>query len=125
PQAARREQRLPHSNIGMIIKRILRIPHPVEHPMSDIIIAGAKRTAIGSFLGQFNGVPTPTLGAAAIRGALEHAGLAADKVDETIMGCVLPAGLGQAPARQASRAAGLPDAAGRRTLNKACGSGVT
>lgn len=92
--------------------------------MSDIIIAGAKRTAIGSFLGQFNGVPTPTLGAAAIRGALEHAGLSADKVDETIMGCVLPAGLGQAPARQASRAAGIPDAAGCTTVNKVCGSGM-
>ena len=92
--------------------------------MSDIIIAGARRTAIGSFLGQFNGVPTPTLGAAAIRGALEHAGLAADKVDETIMGCVLPAGLGQAPARQASRAAGIPDAAGCTTINKVCGSGM-
>ncbi|HIY70904.1 MAG TPA: acetyl-CoA C-acyltransferase [Candidatus Luteimonas excrementigallinarum] len=92
--------------------------------MSDIIIAGAKRTAIGSFLGQFNGVSTPTLGAAAIRGALEHAGLAADKVDETIMGCVLPAGLGQAPARQASRAAGIPDAAGCTTINKVCGSGM-
>ena len=92
--------------------------------MSDIIIAGAKRTAIGSFLGQFNGVPTPTLGAAAIRGALEHAGISADKVDETIMGCVLPAGLGQAPARQASRAAGIPDAAGCTTVNKVCGSGM-
>ena len=92
--------------------------------MSDIIIAGAKRTAIGSFLGQFNRVPTPTLGAAAIRGALEHAGLAADQVDETIMGCVLPAGLGQAPARQASRAAGIPDAAGCTTINKVCGSGM-
>ena len=92
--------------------------------MSDIIIAGAKRTAIGSFLGQFNGVPTPTLGAAAIRGALEHAGLSADKGDETIMGCVLPAGLGQAPARQASRAAGIPDAAGCTTVNKVCGSGM-
>ncbi|MGO1541006.1 MAG: thiolase family protein [Luteimonas sp.] len=92
--------------------------------MSDIIIAGARRTAIGSFLGQFNGVPTPTLGAAAIRGALEHSGLAADQVDETIMGCVLPAGLGQAPARQASRAAGIPDAAGCTTINKVCGSGM-
>ena len=92
--------------------------------MSDIVILGAKRTAIGSFLGQFNGVPTPTLGAAAIRGALEHAGLAADQVDEVIMGCVLPAGLGQAPARQASRAAGVPDAAGSTTINKVCGSGM-
>src|SRR5690606_11544425 len=64
------------------------------------------------------------LGAAAIKGALEHAGIAPDEVDETIMGCVLPAGLGQAPARQASRAAGIPDAAGCTTINKVCGSGM-
>lgn len=92
--------------------------------MSDVVIVGAKRTAIGSFLGQFTGVPTPALGTAAIRGALEHAGLAADQVDEVIMGCVLPAGLGQAPARQASRGAGIPDAAGCTTINKVCGSGM-
>ena len=92
--------------------------------MSDIVIVGAKRTAIGSFLGQFTGVPTPTLGATAIEGALAHAGLAADQVDEVIMGCVLPAGLGQAPARQASRGAGIPDAAGCTTINKVCGSGM-
>lgn len=92
--------------------------------MSDVVIVGAKRTAIGSFLGQFTGVPTPTLGAVAITGALDHAGLAADQVDEVIIGCVLPAGLGQAPARQASRAAGIPDAAGCTTINKVCGSGM-
>ncbi|HVI59834.1 MAG TPA: acetyl-CoA C-acyltransferase [Luteimonas sp.] len=92
--------------------------------MSDIVIVGARRTAIGSFLGQFTGVPTPTLGAAAIEGALGQAGLAADQVDEVIMGCVLPAGLGQAPARQASRAAGIPDATGCTTINKVCGSGM-
>jgi len=92
--------------------------------MSDVVIVGAKRTAIGSFLGQFTGVPTPTLGTTAIRGALEHAGLAADQVGEVIMGCVLPAGLGQAPARQASRGAGIPDAAGCTTINKVCGSGM-
>ncbi|GAA4868147.1 acetyl-CoA C-acyltransferase [Luteimonas vadosa] len=92
--------------------------------MSDIVIVGAKRTAIGSFLGQFTGVPTPTLGAAAITGALEHAGVAPDQVDEVIVGCVLPAGLGQAPARQASRAAGIPDATGCTTINKVCGSGM-
>ena len=79
--------------------------------MSDIVIAAAKRTAIGSFLGQFTGVPSPTLGAAAIEGALTHARLAADPLEAAIMGCVLPAGLGQAPARQAARAAGMPDAA--------------
>ena len=92
--------------------------------MSDVVIVGARRTAIGSFLGQYTGVPTPALGTAAIRGALEHAGLAADQVDEVIMGCVLPAGLGQAPARQASRGAGIPDAAGCTTMNKVCGSGM-
>ena len=93
--------------------------------MSDVVIVGAKRTAIGSFLGQFTGVPSPTLGAAAIQGALAQSGLAADQIDEVIMGCVLPAGLGQAPARQASRAAGIPDAAGCTTINKVCGSGMT
>ncbi|MGY1459022.1 thiolase family protein [Luteimonas sp. A534] len=92
--------------------------------MTDVVIVGAKRTAIGSMLGQFTGVPTPTLGAAAIGGALDHARVAADQVDEVIMGCVLPAGLGQAPARQASRAAGIPDAAGATTINKVCGSGM-
>ncbi|GHD75473.1 acetyl-CoA acetyltransferase [Luteimonas padinae] len=92
--------------------------------MTDVVIVGAKRTAIGSMLGQFTGVPTPTLGATAIGGALAHGGVAADQVDEVIMGCVLPAGLGQAPARQASRAAGIPDAAGATTINKVCGSGM-
>lgn len=92
--------------------------------MSDIVIVGAKRTAIGSFLGQFTGVSTPTLGAAAISGALGQAGLAADQVDEVIMGCVLPAGLGQAPARQASLAAKIPTSAGCTTINKVCGSGM-
>ena len=92
--------------------------------MSDVVIVGTKRTAIGSFLGQFTGVPTPTLGAAAIEAALAQAGIGADKVDEVIMGCVLPAGLGQAPARQASRAAGIPDATGCTTINKVCGSGM-
>jgi acetyl-CoA C-acetyltransferase len=92
--------------------------------MSDVVIVGARRTAIGSFLGQFTGVPTTTLGATAIRGALEHAGLAADQVDEVIMGCVLPAGLGQAPARQAALAADIPTSAGCTTINKVCGSGM-
>jgi acetyl-CoA C-acetyltransferase len=92
--------------------------------MSDIVIVGAKRTAIGSFLGQFTGTPTPTLGSAAISAALTQAGVPADAVDEVIMGCVLPAGLGQAPARQASRGAGIPDAAGCTTINKVCGSGM-
>ena len=92
--------------------------------MTDIVIVGAKRTAIGSMLGQFTGVPTPTLGATAISAALAASGVAADQVDEVLMGCVLPAGLGQAPARQASRASGIPDAAGCTTVNKVCGSGM-
>ena len=92
--------------------------------MSDIVIAAAKRTAIGSFLGQFNGVPTPTLGAAAIAAALEQSGIPAADVSEVIMGCVLPANLGQAPARQASRAAGIPDAAGATNIIQVCGSGM-
>ena len=92
--------------------------------MSDIVIVGAKRTAIGSFLGQFTGVPTPTLGATAIRAALEHGHVAAGDVSEVIMGCVLPANLGQAPARQAALAAGIPAATGCTTINKVCGSGM-
>jgi acetyl-CoA C-acetyltransferase len=91
---------------------------------TDIVIVGAKRTAIGSFLGQFTGVPTPTLGAAAIAGAIAQAGVAVDQVDEVIMGCVLPAGLGQAPARQAAIAAGIPTSAPCTTINKVCGSGM-
>lgn len=92
--------------------------------MTHVVIAGAKRTAIGSLLGQFTGVPAPTLGAAAIRAALEQAGVAAADVSEVIMGCVLPAGLGQAPARQAALGAGLPVAVGCTTINKVCGSGM-
>lgn len=92
--------------------------------MSDIVIAGAKRTAIGSFLGQFTGVPTPKLGSIAIKAALEHAGVAPADVSEVIMGCVLPANLGQAPARQASLEAGLPTSTGCTTINKVCGSGM-
>jgi len=92
--------------------------------MTDIVIAAAKRTAIGSFLGQFNGVPSPTLGAAAITAALEQAGIAAADVSEVIMGCVLPANLGQAPARQAALAAGIPTSVGATTINKVCGSGM-
>ena len=94
--------------------------------MSDVsvVIAGAKRTAIGSFLGQFTGVPTPKLGATAIRAALEQSGVVPADVSEVIMGCVLPANLGQAPARQAALAADLPASVGCTTINKVCGSGM-
>ena len=92
--------------------------------MSDVVVVGAKRTALGALLGQFTGVPATTLGATAIKAALEQSGVAADAVSEVIMGCVLPAGLGQAPARQAALAAGLPTSAGCTTINKVCGSGM-
>ncbi len=92
--------------------------------MSDIVIVAAKRTPIGAFMGQFTGVPTPTLGAAAIAAALEQSGVPAADVSEVIMGCVLPANLGQAPARQASLAAGIPVSTGCTTINKVCGSGM-
>ncbi len=90
----------------------------------SVVILGAKRTALGSLLGQFTGVPTPTLGATAIRAAMAESGVSNEAVTEVIMGCVLPAGLGQAPARQASIAAGLPMSAGATTINKVCGSGM-
>ncbi|MEO7129262.1 MAG: acetyl-CoA C-acetyltransferase, partial [Rhodoferax sp.] len=92
--------------------------------MSDIVIAAAKRTPIGAFLGQFTGFPTPQLGAAAIRAAVQDSGIAVADFSEVFMGCVLPANLGQAPARQASLAAGLPPSVGCTTLNKVCGSGM-
>lgn len=92
--------------------------------MSDIVIAAAKRTAIGSFLGQFTGVPAPQLGAAAIRAVLAQSGVPAADVSEVLMGCVLPANLGQAPARQAALAAGIPSSTGCTTVNKVCGSGM-
>ncbi|MBK6728716.1 MAG: acetyl-CoA C-acyltransferase [Xanthomonadales bacterium] len=91
---------------------------------NPVVIVGAKRTALGSLLGQFTGVATPQLGAAAIRAALAQAGIAGDQVEEVLMGCVLPAGLGQAPARQAALAAGVSTAAACLTLNKVCGSGM-
>ena len=92
--------------------------------MSNIVIVGAKRTALGALLGQFTGVPATQLGATAMRAALEQAGVAAADVSEVLMGCVLPAGLGQAPARQAAIAAGIPTSAGCTTVNKVCGSGM-
>ncbi|MEJ2479849.1 MAG: thiolase family protein [Acidihalobacter sp.] len=92
--------------------------------MSDIVIVAARRTPIGSFLGSLNGVPTPTLGATAIRAALEQTDVAGKEVSEVLMGCVLPANLGQAPARQAALGAGLPESTSCTTVNKVCGSGM-
>ena len=92
--------------------------------MSNVVIVGAKRTALGALLGQFTGVPATQLGATAMRAALEQSGVSGDDVSEVLMGCVLPAGLGQAPARQAAIAAGIPTSAGCTTVNKVCGSGM-
>ena len=92
--------------------------------MTDIVIVGAKRTPIGSFQGQFHPVNTNELGATAIRAAVEQAGIDGTDISEVIMGCVLPAGLGQAPARQASLKAGIPVSVGCMTINKVCGSGL-
>ncbi|MEO1253178.1 MAG: acetyl-CoA C-acyltransferase [Pseudomonadota bacterium] len=89
-----------------------------------IVIAGPARTPIGNFLGAFAGTPAPELGARAIEAALERGGVAKGDIDEVLMGCVLPAGLGQAPARQAALGAGLPQNAGSTTVNKMCGSGM-
>jgi acetyl-CoA C-acetyltransferase len=89
-----------------------------------IVIAAARRTPIGAFQGGLSPVTAPQLAATAIRAALGDASLAPAEVSEAIIGCVLPAGLGQAPARQAALAAGLPDAVGCTTINKVCGSGM-
>ncbi len=90
--------------------------------MNKVVIAGASRTPMGGFQGVFNGVEASALGGAAIRAALDGAG--AKTVDEVLMGCVLPAGQGQAPARQAGFAAGLGEEVPATTLNKMCGSGM-
>ncbi|VUD47489.1 Acetyl-CoA acetyltransferase [Thalassocella blandensis] len=94
--------------------------------MSDenIVIVAAKRTPIGAFMGALTNFSAPELGAAAIQAAIEDAKLTPAQIDETLMGCVLPAGLGQAPARQAALKAGLPDTVGATTINKVCGSGM-
>ncbi|MEO0428812.1 MAG: acetyl-CoA C-acyltransferase [Pseudomonadota bacterium] len=93
--------------------------------MSDpIVIVGAQRTPMGGFQGVLSEVTAPELGAVAIKAALDRAGLPAAEVDEVLMGCVLPAGQGQAPARQAALGAGLPESVPCTTLNKMCGSGM-
>jgi acetyl-CoA C-acetyltransferase len=89
-----------------------------------IVIVGAARTPMGGFLGDFKEVLAPALGARAVSAAVERAAVGSESVDEILMGCVLPAGQGQAPARQASLGAGLPLAAGCTTINKMCGSGM-
>jgi acetyl-CoA C-acetyltransferase len=92
--------------------------------MTEIFIIGAARTAMGGFQGVFRGETAPALGAAAIKGALASGQIGTEAADEVLMGCVLPAGLGQAPARQASLGAGLGQNVPCTTVNKVCGSGM-
>jgi acetyl-CoA C-acetyltransferase len=89
-----------------------------------VVIVGSARTPMGGFQGDLKHATAAQLGATAIKAALERAGLAPDQIDEVVFGCVLPAGQGQAPARQAGLGAGLPYAAGATTVNKMCGSGM-
>ncbi|MCC7411898.1 MAG: acetyl-CoA C-acyltransferase [Gammaproteobacteria bacterium] len=92
--------------------------------VDPIVIAGMARTALGGFQGDLGACTAAELGAVAVRGALANAGLAGAEVGEVLMGCVLPAGQGQAPARQAALAAGIPDSVPCTTVNKMCGSGM-
>jgi acetyl-CoA C-acetyltransferase len=93
-------------------------------PSDPIVIASYARTPIGGLLGDFASVKATDLGAAAVKAAVERSGVNADQIDRIYMGCVLPAGLGQAPARQAALAAGLPRSVQATTINKVCGSGM-
>ncbi|WP_180048164.1 MULTISPECIES: acetyl-CoA C-acyltransferase [unclassified Acinetobacter] len=92
--------------------------------MTDIVIVNGARTAMGGFQGSLASVTAPELGAVTIKEAIARSGLQPTDIEEVIMGCVLPAGLKQGPARQAMRKAGLPDSTGAVTINKLCGSGM-
>src|SRR5690606_29270392 len=92
--------------------------------MHDAYILAGARTPVGRFLGALSSLSAPQLGAVAIRESLKRAGVAPDAVDEVIMGNVVSAGLGQAPARQAALAAGIPPSVAALTINKVCGSGL-
>jgi acetyl-CoA C-acetyltransferase len=89
-----------------------------------VVIVSAARTPLGRFMGDLSSFSAPQLGSHVIGAAVERAKLSRERIDEVFMGCVLPAGQGQAPARQAARGAGLPDATGATTINKVCGSGM-
>ena len=91
---------------------------------NDVVITGSARTPMGGMMGDLSSVRSPDLGAISIKAAIERSGLQPADIQEVIMGCVLPGGLGQAPARQASRASGIPDSSGCTTVNKMCGSGM-
>lgn len=97
---------------------------PSAHALDPVVLIAARRTPLGAFMGSLGPLSATALGAAAIGAAISDAGIAPEAVSEVLMGCVLPAGLGQAPARQAARAAGLSDQVGATTLNKVCGSGM-
>src|SRR5213592_4058826 len=92
--------------------------------MKEIVILGGARTPIGSFLGTLSGIAAPKLGSIAIKCALENSGVQAEQIQQVIMGNVLQAAVGQAPARQAGIGAGIPVSAGAVTVNKVCGSGL-
>lgn len=92
--------------------------------MRDVVIVSGARTPMGSFQGALSSIAAPRLGAIAIRAAVERAGVSPEEIDEVLMGCVLQAGLGQAPARQAAIFAGLPKSVGATTVHKVCGSGL-
>jgi acetyl-CoA C-acetyltransferase len=96
----------------------------VSTPSDPIVIVAAKRTPIGGFQGQFAALSSPQLASAAIAAAMEQAGIKGEDVNEAIIGCVLPAGVGQAPARQAVLGAGLPNSLPCTTVNKVCGSAM-
>src|SRR2546423_12524661 len=89
-----------------------------------VVVVSAARTPLGRFMGELTPISAHKLGSHVIGAALERAKLAPERIDEVFMGCVLPAGQGQAPARQAARGAKLPDATGATTINKVCGSGM-
>ena len=92
--------------------------------IDPIVIIGASRTPNGSFRGELSHMTAPELGTIAINGALQNASITPDKIDDVVMGLVLSAGIGQAPARQASLGAGVPLKCGATTINKMCGSGM-
>ncbi|HBI2331808.1 thiolase family protein, partial [Acinetobacter baumannii] len=92
--------------------------------MSSIVIVSGSRTAMGGFQGSLSSLTAPELGAAVIRESIQRAGVKPEQVDEVIFGCVLSAGIGQGPARQAMRKAGVPDHVGAVTINKLCGSAM-
>lgn len=96
---------------------------PMQNP-DPIVIVGLSRTPMGGFQGDFSPLTASELGAVAVKGALDKSGLSAEDIDEAVIGCVLPAGQGQAPARQAILGAGLPQSVGCSTVNKMCGSGM-